>query len=188
MQAYADSKARAISSTGLVHSTRSELETIAEPGWVRLGENLGHGPNLDLIWQAWEASPSHAKNLYGEWTSHALGTYRDPGDGSLWAAHVFQLNPNQCGAQSAAPSTARPDSPPVVSAVPRSSDPSDHQEERKYVWETRMKQVLVSLTGGVIAVFGAMFLVWLFIIETIGMLFITFAIFAAWIIWDVNWG
>ena len=51
-----------------------------------------------------------------------------------------------------------------------------------------MKQVLVSLTGGVIAVFGAMFLVWLFIIETIGMLFITFAIFAAWIIWDVNWG
>ena len=77
VEAYAFEKAERLSSTGLVHSTATELAEWGIPGWYMRGENLCVGPSVEVCMEAWEGSPTHAAILYGNWTSACLGTHHD---------------------------------------------------------------------------------------------------------------
>ena len=57
--------------------------------WRRLGENVGMGPSVDELMQAFIASPGHYKNLIDPTFTHiGVGTVRTP-DGLLYTAHEF---------------------------------------------------------------------------------------------------
>ena len=85
--------------------------------WVRVGENVGVGPDIPIIHAAFLASPHHRDNLlFPQYTIMGLGVVPGTGDksGMIFVAHVFaQL------AGSAAPRVAPPARPaPVHTASP----------------------------------------------------------------------
>lgn len=57
--------------------------------WVRLGENVGHGPNMATIQYLFMNSPSHRENILAPyWTSMGIGVVQDR-NGVYWVAQEF---------------------------------------------------------------------------------------------------
>lgn len=91
--------------------------------WQRLGENVGTGPDVQSIHDAFVASPNHYDNMIWP-TYNAIGVGVVPGgDGRIYIAHVFaelvQAAPAPAPAQAPAPATQAP-APPPTSAAPAS--------------------------------------------------------------------
>lgn len=60
--------------------------------WTRVGENVGRGPNLATINQAFLNSTAHRNNINGDYNRVGIGAARDA-NGQLWVAVVFVKGP-----------------------------------------------------------------------------------------------
>jgi uncharacterized protein YkwD len=75
------------SQDGIFH--RSDLRDGVTINWKRLGENVGMGPNVSDLMQAFIASPGHYKNLVDPTFTHiGVGSVRTP-DGLIYTTHEF---------------------------------------------------------------------------------------------------
>jgi hypothetical protein len=86
------------------------LANEAGDGWRRLGENVGVGPEVATLHDAFMASPGHRANiLHADFSEVALGVVIG-GDGRMWVVEVFR---QPAGAARA------PAPPPAPAAAPR---------------------------------------------------------------------
>ena len=60
----------------------------AVPSWLRIGENVGVGPNTDAVEDAFLASPHHRENIEGDYTMIGLGAVGGSG-GVLYFTQNF---------------------------------------------------------------------------------------------------
>ena len=67
---YAQAHAETLAARGVIfHSDIWQLTG----SWSHVGENVGTGPTLWTVLSAFRSSPSHAQNLYGDWTHLGVG-------------------------------------------------------------------------------------------------------------------
>ena len=91
--------------------------------WVRVGENVGVGPDIPTIHAAFLASPHHRDNLlFPQYSLMGMGVAPGTGDktGMLFVAHVFAQVASAPKAPAPAPAPVRTPAPapPVETAVP----------------------------------------------------------------------
>lgn len=83
-------------------------------GWELVGENVGFGPNADLVHDAFMASAPHRANILdARFTQVGVGAVRDA-TGRLWVVEVFRRP--VAAAPAPAPAPAAPTSPPPVTS------------------------------------------------------------------------
>ena len=117
-------KARAWAETmaaegGIRHSTLSDG---APSGWRRLGENVGRGPSVNAVHQAFVASPAHYKNLVDPGFRY-VGVGVVNAEGTIYVSEVF-MEPASQPAPWTSPSTAgTPNSAPQPSSGARATEP-----------------------------------------------------------------
>lgn len=101
-----------MSRNGLRHNPNFQNEVTQD--WELLGENVGTGPDVPSIMEAFIKSPSHYKNLVEpRFEEVGVGVVL-AGDGTVWTAHQFmQLRP---GAAAPPPTTAAPRKAPTKPA------------------------------------------------------------------------
>lgn len=88
--------------------------------WVKLGENVGMGPDVDALHDAFVASPTHYKNLVdGDFQLVGVGVVVGA-DGTLFTAHQFE---RLADAPAAAPAAA-PAPAPKPARAGRSATPA----------------------------------------------------------------
>jgi uncharacterized protein YkwD len=81
--------------------------------WKRLGENVGVGPTVGQLMDAFIASPGHYKNLVDPTFTHiGVGTVRTS-DGQLYTAHEFMA------LESSGPAVTVPPAPSPAPVAPR---------------------------------------------------------------------
>lgn len=56
--------------------------------WLLLGENVGYGPTVEALHAAFMASPSHRRNVLGDFDRVGIAADRSPG-GRLYVTFVF---------------------------------------------------------------------------------------------------
>jgi uncharacterized protein YkwD len=84
----------------LVDQINSQVTT----QWTRLGENVGFGPTVDNIQNAFINSSAHRANILGDYNRVGIGTVRDS-SGRIWVTLDFLKAPDLTSAP-AAPSSA----------------------------------------------------------------------------------
>ncbi len=73
----------------LEHNPRLSTEV---RDWRRVGENVGRGPDLDALHEAFLASPEHRRNLLDPgWTEVGIGVI--VAEDALWVTQLFRLPP-----------------------------------------------------------------------------------------------
>jgi hypothetical protein len=98
---------------------RSNLADGVTIDWTRLGENVGVGPTVNDLMNAFIASPHHYENLVDpRFNRIGVGTVRTP-DGLLYTAHEFAA---VAGGSSVQPAS-NPAPAPVVTSAPRTTTP-----------------------------------------------------------------
>ncbi len=68
-------------------SHRPKLADAIEGDWRRIGENVGVGPRLETVQQAFMDSAGHRKNILGDYDRVGIGVYEQ--DGRLWITVNF---------------------------------------------------------------------------------------------------
>jgi uncharacterized protein YkwD len=58
------------------------------PNWTRIGENVGYGPSVDVLENAFMNSPAHKANILGDYNRLGVGSTRDS-SGQLWVVLDF---------------------------------------------------------------------------------------------------
>ncbi|MEX1178096.1 MAG: S-layer homology domain-containing protein [Nitriliruptor sp.] len=66
---------------------RPDLKSVASGNWTRIGENVGVGPSIERIHQAFMDSPGHKANVLGDWKYVGIGVIEH--DGRLWLTLNF---------------------------------------------------------------------------------------------------
>jgi len=66
----------------------SQIETQAAPDWTRIGENVGFGPSVASLENAFMNSPPHRSNILGQYNRVGIGATRDT-NGTLWVVVDF---------------------------------------------------------------------------------------------------
>ena len=91
-QAWAQHMAR----TGVLEHTGggTKLDTSGVTGWCRYGENVGKGPSLQGVHDAFMASPPHKANILGGW--HRIGTGVYKSGRTYWVVEIFLRNSGTC--------------------------------------------------------------------------------------------
>ena len=107
------------------HNPRFQNQVTAD--WVKLGENVGMGPELDKLFRAFVASPTHYKNLVdGDFTRVGVGVVL--AGGTIFTSHQFErlASDNAVVVQAAAAPVAAPApvkaaaaAAPVVAPLPQ---------------------------------------------------------------------
>lgn len=103
-------------------------------GWSKIGENVGVGDNVTLIFNALVASPGHLRNMSDPaYTRIGVGTV-DDGRGRIWTTHVFMRpaagapapapRPAAPAPRAAAPAPARAPKPTTTTAAPVTVPPT----------------------------------------------------------------
>jgi uncharacterized protein YkwD len=96
---YARSHTAEMAAPGKIyHSTNKQLTEVSS-GWTLLGENVGLGPNVLVLHDAFMKSPSHRDNILGGFNHVGVGTTYDA-KGTLFVTVIFM--------QRAKPSVAAP--------------------------------------------------------------------------------
>lgn len=73
---------------GDLHHNPSLTSDVAD--WQRVGENVGRGPDVDVIHTAFMASPAHRANiLEAGWSEVGVGV--EVRDGRVWVTQVFRV-------------------------------------------------------------------------------------------------
>lgn len=106
-------------------SHRSNLASGVTSNWRKLGENVGMGPDVTALMDAFITSPTHYANLVDPSFTHiGVGTFRTA-EGLVYTAHEFAYIKAAAPAPAPAPAVApaavsapapRPASPPVTVA------------------------------------------------------------------------
>lgn len=65
----------------------SDLQRLLGANLSSVGENVGYGSSLDQLLAAFMASPPHAQNIMGGYSSTGVGVYR--ADGQIWITQIF---------------------------------------------------------------------------------------------------
>lgn len=88
-------------------------------GWQKVGENVGKGPSVAPIQQAFMESPAHRANVLDpDWTEIGVGV--EARDGRLWVVEVFR-QPEAAPAPAPPPEPApQPTAEPVTTSAPAS--------------------------------------------------------------------
>ncbi len=111
----------------IFHSSSSQLGA-ATSGWSLLGENVGMGPDPDVLHSAFMASPTHKANILGAFDRVGVGAERAP-DGTLFVTVMFMQTastPTTVAPPPPPPPPPPPAPPPApVSAGPVSSAPAE---------------------------------------------------------------
>jgi hypothetical protein len=86
--------------------------------WEVLGENVGRGPSIDAIHEAFMASPSHQAQIVAtDFRSYAVGVFEE--NGEIWVTEVFVLRPPGYSPPAAVKAnTARKPRPAVKAIAP----------------------------------------------------------------------
>lgn len=93
-------------------SHNPNLSSEVQGNWTKLGENVGVGPSVDSLMQAFQNSPAHNRNLVDpEWNYVAVGVTL-AADGQIYTTHNFMVMP-ESAPPPPPPTTAPP--PPVTS-------------------------------------------------------------------------
>ncbi len=102
----------------------SNLSDGVSSAWSRLGENVGVGPNVAMIHDAFVASPAHYENLVDPGFRY-VGVGVVSINGTLWVSEVFMEPASQPAPSSPPPATGTRNSPaPVLDApVPETAAP-----------------------------------------------------------------
>lgn len=88
-------------------------------GWTLVGENVGFGPNPDLVHDAFMASAPHRSTILdARFTQVGVGAVRDA-NGRLWVVEVFRRPDAAAPAPAPAPAAAAP--APAPAPAPRSA-------------------------------------------------------------------
>jgi hypothetical protein len=99
---------------------RSDLSEGVTIDWTRLGENVGEGPTVNDLMNAFINSPHHYENLVDpRFTRIGVGTVRNP-DGMMYTAHEFAA---VAGSSAPAPSPAPVAAKPKATAAPKTYTP-----------------------------------------------------------------
>jgi uncharacterized protein YkwD len=76
---------------------RPELRELVEDqvttDWYRIGENVGYGPSINWLHNAFVASPGHEANITGNYNRIGIGASYD-GNGDLWVTVNFLDGPD----------------------------------------------------------------------------------------------
>jgi hypothetical protein len=70
--------------------------TYATPAWTRCGENVGVGPGVSQLHDAFVASTGHFHNMIGDYNRVGIGTVVEPG-GRIWVTVRFVKGPAIAG-------------------------------------------------------------------------------------------
>ena len=85
LDSYARSWAKTMADRGdLSHSNLGSLLG----SWSSVGENVGVGGSVEVVFDALVGSAGHRANMLGDFTHLGVGAWRDS-SGRLWTAHVF---------------------------------------------------------------------------------------------------
>ena len=90
----------------IFHSSDAQLSA-ATSGWTLLGENVGMGPNPDILHQAFMASPSHRANILGAFNYVGVGT-GIADDGTMFVTVIFAQKPVPASVTSTTATTLSP--------------------------------------------------------------------------------
>ena len=82
------------SEAGYLYHNPDLADVTASANWFKLGENVGYGPTVDVLHQAFMDSPAHEANLLNEVYNYVgVGATIDEG-GTIWVAMVFMHGPD----------------------------------------------------------------------------------------------
>jgi hypothetical protein len=98
-----------IASGQVFHSSAAQLGSYTS-GWSLLGENVGMGPNPQLLHQAFLNSPSHRANIMGDYDLVGVGADRSA-NGVMFVTVVFMKS------VAPAPSTTTTTAPPTTTTT-----------------------------------------------------------------------
>ncbi|MDQ1403858.1 MAG: hypothetical protein QOG03_2174 [Actinomycetota bacterium] len=99
-----------MSSAGRISHNPNLASQVTE-NWIKLGENVGHGTDVDSLFRAFVNSPEHYRNLVDPAFNYVgVGVVR-AGDGSMYTSHEFM----QLAGSTARVSAPAPAPRPVVS-------------------------------------------------------------------------
>lgn len=104
----------------LFHNTNLGSVT---PHWQALGENVGVGPSVDLLFDAFMESSGHRKNILGNFNYIGVGVKTDDQD-RIWVTMVFMLGDEDLLDPPATTTTTQPPSttttqPPATTTTTR---------------------------------------------------------------------
>ena len=85
LDSYAREWARHMGRNGSLD--HSNIGSLLGP-WSGVGENIGYGGSVSVIFDALVGSSGHYQNMVGDWTHMGVGVWRDA-QGALWTCHVF---------------------------------------------------------------------------------------------------
>lgn len=85
LDSYARDWARHMGRNGSLD--HSNIGSLLGP-WGAVGENIGVGGSVSVIFNALVDSSGHYQNMVGDWTHMGVGVWRDA-QGALWTCHVF---------------------------------------------------------------------------------------------------
>lgn len=95
-------------------SHNPNLSSEVQGNWTKLGENVGVGPSVDSLMQAFQNSPAHNRNLVDpEWNYVAVGVTL-AADGQIYTTHNFMVMPE----------SAPPPPPPTTAPPPPATSPT----------------------------------------------------------------
>jgi len=87
--------ARTLADSGTLRhnpNVAAEVSQFVTRDWTVIGENVGRGPNVQPIQDAFMASTGHRNNILGDFNRVGIGAARDAG-GQLWVTLVFIKGP-----------------------------------------------------------------------------------------------
>lgn len=70
----------------------NQISQLVTNAWTRVGENVGVGPSVDSLQQAFWNSAGHRANILGAYNRVGIGAVRD-GSGQLWVTFDFVQGP-----------------------------------------------------------------------------------------------
>jgi hypothetical protein len=120
-QSWADNMAAA---GGISHN--GALASQVSAPWVKLGENVGVGPDVDSLMRAFINSPAHLRNLIDPDFNYIGVGVTLGANGEIYTTHDFMSMPDAAPAPPPAPEAEpapAPDPAPAASAPTRSSAP-----------------------------------------------------------------
>lgn len=124
--------------------------------WTKLGENVGYGPNNDLIWNGFLNSPAHYANLVDPAYTH-VGIGVAFVGGTEFVAHRFMASGGGGGGSGGGDSyEAPPDPAPTRRSSPPATSPPAPDPEPAPVEEAPAPPPPVADTGRVAAVLDAL--------------------------------
>ena len=114
LSAIARNWSASMASAGRI-SHNPDLAGQVGPGWSKLGENVGEGPNESVLFAAFVASPPHYQNLVDPAFNRVGVGVAIAADGTIYTTHDFE---QRAGSSTVSPPPPSRPSPPVVRPAP----------------------------------------------------------------------